>query len=315
VSIRAKSLSTAHHVAGENIGLGIALRCGAAGFFSIQSSLLKVASNDGVVAPEMLFYRALFGLPVVLIWVLLGPGLSALRPRRPRVHIGRSALGIAAILCTFESLILLPLADAITIGFTAPIFATLLSALLLGEKVGPQRRLAVALGFVGVIVIMRPGGSGHAVPLIGVAVALASALGTAGVTVTLRQVANSEHFAALVFWFFTASVLVGAALLPFFGSWHGPHTMLMLVIAGLSGGAMQLCMTSSLRFAPVSVISPFDYLQIVGATILGWLMLSQSPTINTFAGAALIAGSGLYTAFREHRLRRDRPIPPTQAVG
>ncbi|MFW2830828.1 DMT family transporter [Sphingomonas sp. ID0503] len=299
----------------ENIPLGIALRCAAAGFFSIQSSLLKLASADGVVAPEMLLYRALFGLPVVLVWVMFGPGFGALRMNRPSVHIGRSALGIASILCTFQSIVMLPLADAITIGFTAPIFATLLSAIILKEAVGPHRRWAVALGFVGVIVIMRPGGSGHEVPIAGVLIALIAAFGTAAVTITLRTVGGRETTASLVFWFFTFSTLVGLALLPFFGSAHRPWTYAVLVMAGLAGGTMQLTMTESLRHAPVSVVSPFDYLQIVGATILGWLLFTQSPTVNTAAGALLIGGSGLYTAWREHRLRRVPPVPPAQAAG
>lgn len=302
-------------VPAEDIARGIALRLASAGFFSIQVSLLKLASGDSVVAPEMLFYRAIFGLPVVLAWVLTGPGVRALRTERPMLHLGRSALGISSILMTFQALIMLPLADATTIGFTAPVFATILSALILGEKVGKQRRLAVVLGFVGVIIIMRPGGSGHEVPILGVLVALAAAMGTAGVTITLRQLGSTEHVAAIVFWFFVCSAVVGAVLLPIFGSWHAPLTYAVLIGAGVAGGLMQLTMTASLRHAPVSVLSPFDYLQIVGTTALGLLLLSQGPTINTVAGALLIAGSGLYTAWREHRARRDRLIPPAQSLG
>ena len=309
VTVRSKTIAHA-----EDVARGIALRCVAAGCFSIQVSLLKLASGDGVVAPEMLFYRAIVGLPVVLLWVLIGPGTGALRTQRPMVHLGRSALGISSILMTFQAVIMLPLADATTIGFTAPIFATILSALILREKVGNQRRLAVVLGFVGVIVIMRPGGSGHEVPILGVLVALAAALGTAGVTITIRQLGSTEHVAAIVFWFFFCSAIVGAVLLPVFGSWHSPRTYAVLIGAGFAGALMQLSMTASLRHAPVAVLSPFDYLQIVGTTVLGWLLLSQSPTINTYAGAALIAGSGLYTAWREHRARRDRAIPPAQPL-
>jgi drug/metabolite transporter (DMT)-like permease len=293
---------------------GIALRCAAAGLFSIQSGVLKLASTDGVTAPEMLFYRALFGLPVVLMWVMSGPGLAGLRTQRPLAHLGRSALGIMSILCTFQALILLPLADAITIGFTAPIFATLLSMWLLGDKVGTHRRLAVIAGFIGVIIVMRPGGSSHAVPLLGVMIALASALGMAGVTITLRQLGTTENVAAIVFWFFVCSVVVGGMLLPFFGSAHAPLTWLLLAIGGTAGGAMQLAMTASLRHAPVSVLSPFDYFQIVGALLLGWLLLNEGPTVNTLAGAALIAGSGLFTAWRERRLHRRALISPTQTL-
>lgn len=299
----------------EQIARGIVLRVAAAGSFSVMAALLKLAATRGVVAPEMLFYRAVFGLPVVLAWVLTSQGLRALATRRPLAHVGRSILGISSILCTFQALILLPLADATTIGFTAPVFATILSWLLLRERVGRHRWLAVLCGFIGVAIVMRPGAASHAMPLVGVAFGLAAAFGTAGVTITLRRLGNTEHVAAIVFWFFLGSALVGLALLPVFGRVHDMATILLLAGGGMAGGLAQIMMTASLQSAPVSVLSPFDYLQIVGALLLGWLLLASAPTINTLAGAALIAGSGLYTAWREHRLHRVRPLPPTQPVG
>lgn len=299
----------------ENVIRGIGLRIAAAGLFSTMAALLKLTAEHGVVAPEMMFYRAVFGLPVVLAWVLASQGIGALSTRRPLAHLGRSALGIASILCTLQALVLLPLADATTISFTAPIFATLLSWLLLREKVGRHRLLAVLCGLAGVVVVMRPGGTGESVPLLGVAIGLLAAFGTAAVTITLRQMRDTEHVAAIVFWFFVGSALVGLALLPFFGRAHDLETMLLLAAGGIAGGLMQITMTASLQSAPVSVLAPFDYLQIVGAVVLGWLLLSTVPAVNTLAGAAIITGSGLYTAWRERRLHRERPIPPTQAIS
>jgi drug/metabolite transporter (DMT)-like permease len=296
------------------IARGIALRIAAAGFYSIMAALLKLAAARGVVAVEMLFYRAAFGLPVVLGWVIARQGLGALATKRPLAHVGRSVLGISSILCTFQALIMLPLGDATTIGFTAPVFATILSWLVLREPVGLQRWLAVLCGFIGVAIVMRPGGSGHALPIAGVGIALVAALGTASVTITLRQLRHTENVAAIVFWFFLGSALVGLAFLPFFGRWHDATTILLLAGGGIAGGIMQITMTSSLQ-APVSVVSPFDYLQMVGAVLLGWLLMASVPTVNTLVGAALIACSGLYTALREHRLRHDRPVPATQPIG
>ena len=294
--------------AGEDIAGGIALRIGAAGCFSVMAAVLKLASLDGVVAPEMLFYRAFFGLPVVLIWVMTRQGgLSALSTRHPWAHVGRSALGIVSILCVFQTLTLLPLADATTLSFTAPIFATLLSFLILKEAVGARRWAAVAVGFIGVVIVMRPGAGDHAVPVEGIAFGLVAALLTAGVTVTLRQLRDTEHVAAIVFWFFVGSSTVGAILLPFVGHWHSPLTFALLVGSGLAGGLAQLYMTASLQKAPVAVVAPFDYLQIVGAIVFGWWLMSTTPTLSTLAGAALIASSGLYTAWREH-LRRCQAL-------
>ncbi|OYW91780.1 MAG: EamA family transporter, partial [Caulobacterales bacterium 32-67-6] len=264
----------------------------------------------------MLFYRAFFGLPVVLAWVLTQPGrLAGLTTRRPWAHAGRSALGIVSILCLFQTLTLLPLADATTLSFTAPIFATLLSFLILKEAVGPRRWTAVAVGFIGVVIVMRPlsfvSGGGHAVPLEGIGFGLMAALLTAGVTITLRQLRDTEHVAAIVFWFFVGSSVVGAILLPFVGRMHTPATFALLIGSGVAGGLAQLFMTASLQKAPVAVVAPFDYLQIVGAIIFGWWLMSTTPTLNTLAGAALIAASGLYTAWREHVRRKAALIQPT----
>ncbi|OBX18984.1 hypothetical protein A9995_09710 [Erythrobacter sp. QSSC1-22B] len=295
----------------ENVARGIGLRIASAGSFSTMAALLKLAGEQGVVAPEMMFYRALFGLPVVLIWVFATGGVGVLSTQRPLAHLGRTALGILAILCSLQALVMLPLAEAATIGFTMPIFATLLAWLLLRERVGRRRWLAVACGLFGVVIIMRPGGGGGALPLAGVIVGLFAALGTAGVTVALRQMRETEHVATIVFWFFAGSGLVGLALLPLFGSVHDGETMALLAAAGVAGGFMQITMTASLQSAPVSVLAPFDYLQIVGAVVLGWALLSTLPTVNTLAGAIIISGSGLFTAWRERVLQRERVITAT----
>lgn len=294
----------------EGITGGILLRILAAGSFSLMSGLMKLAAETGVTAPEMMFYRAIFGLPVVLAWVMMGPGIGAITTRRPLMHLWRGALGVTGILCLFQALTLLPLADATTLGFTAPMFATLLSFLFLKEAVGRHRWLAVVVGFVGVMIVMRPGGD--ALPAMGVAFALIGAGFSAAVTVTLRHLSQTEHVAAIVFWFFIACAVVGALLLPAFGSLHPPLAFAFLAGGGMAGGVAQLAMTESLRLAPVSAVTPFDYLQIAGAVLFGWLALSVAPSISSLAGAALIIASGLYTAWREQVRRRaiTAPTPP-----
>jgi drug/metabolite transporter (DMT)-like permease len=270
-----------------------------------MGALLKLASMEGLNAPELVFYRSLFSLPVVLFWVLKRESLTSLKPNRPLAHVWRSCLGLLSMGLTFQALILLPLADATAINFTAPIFATILSFLVLREDVGLHRWGAVVLGFIGVLIVARPGGS--SLPVLGIAIALVGAVGQAGVTTTLRHLQRSENVAAIVFWFAIAGIVVGGLLMPFFGRLHGLPALALVVAGGLAGGVGQLLMTSSLR-APVSVVSPFDYLQIVAATIYGWLLFSDVPSLHTILGAALIAGSGIYTALREHRRRlREGP--------
>lgn len=289
----------------DHVVSGILCRVGSGVSFSTMGALLKLASMEGLNAPELVFYRSLFSLPVVLFWVLKRESLTSLKPNRPLAHVWRSCLGLLSMGLTFQALILLPLADATAINFTAPIFATILSFLILREDVGLHRWGAVVLGFIGVLIVARPGGS--SLPVLGIAIALVGAVGQAGVTTTLRHLQRSENVAAIVFWFAIAGIVVGGLLMPFFGRLHGLTALALVVAGGLAGGVGQLLMTSSLR-APVSVVSPFDYLQIVAATIYGWLLFSDVPSLHTILGAALIAGSGIYTALREHHRRlREGP--------
>jgi len=304
------------HGARQGTSYGIMLRAAAALSFSLMYALMKwAATMEPVSAGEMVFYRSIFGLPVVLFWVLnSGGGLAAISTRRPMVHVWRCALGVTGILLIFQGLRLLPLADATTIGFTAPIFATLLSIVFLKEKVGRHRWTAVILGFVGVLVLVRPGAEG-APPLGGLLFALGGAFVAASVTVTLRQLGKTEKATAIVFWFFIACALVGGGLALMDGHSHTWPVLAVLAAGGLAGGLAQLLMTTSLQHAPVSVLAPLDYLQMVGAVVLGWLLLNDAPTGATLIGAALIAGSGLYTAWRERVLHREiTPPSPSSTV-
>lgn len=300
----------------QGASYGMALRAAAAFSFSLMYALMKQAATlEPVSAGEMVFYRSVFGLPVVILWVLSRRGgLASIATRRPMVHVWRCALGVTGILLIFQGLRLLPLADATTIGFTAPIFATLLSILVLKEKVGPHRWTAIVLGFLGVMVVLRPGMEG-APPLGGLLFALGGAFVAASVTVTLRQLGRTESATAIVFWFFIACAAVGGAFALIDGRSHSWTVLAILAAGGLAGGLAQLLMTTSLQHAPVSTLAPLDYLQMVGAVVLGWVLMRDAPTAATLIGAALIAGSGLYTAWRERVLRREiTPPSPSSTV-
>lgn len=294
----------------EGASRGILLRIASAGCFSLMAAMMKLAATlEPVSAAEMVFYRAVFGLPVVLAWVMTGPGLSAIATRRPLVHLWRCALGVGGILLIFQTLRMLPLADATTIGFTAPIFATLLSIVVLKEAVGVRRWAAVIVGFVGVAVMVQPGAAGGPT-LAGLMIGLAGAFMSASVTVTLRQLGRTETTASIVFWFFIACTVVGGLLMSVSAEWRGWPTYAALAAGGVAGGAAQLFMTNSLRHAPVGVVAPFDYLQIIGAVVFGWWLWQASPSLSTVAGAALIASAGIYTAWRE-QVRRREALPST----
>lgn len=289
---------------------GIALRVGAGVVFSLMVALLKLAATWGAGLAEIIFFRSLVGMLVVMIWVVPRKGLAGLAPRRPKALAVRNLLGVIAMLASFEALVLLPLAEATTIGFTMPVFATLLSWLILDERVGPHRWIAAVIAFLGVVVVMRPGAGGsEAIVPLGVALCLAGALCGASVTVALRNMAGIESVGAIVFWFQASAALAGALLLLFIGTSPPLGAMAILIVAGLFGGLGQIWMTASLHAAPIAALTPFDYLQLIGAVLLGWLLIGTVPTTYTWAGAALIGGSGLYTVWRERRLHREEILP------
>ncbi|MDQ4088087.1 MAG: DMT family transporter [Pseudomonadota bacterium] len=291
----------------QNRLLGIGLRVGAATSFGIMAAMIKLGHEAGISTPEMVFYRFAFGLPPLLAWMALTRNFGAWRTQRPMLHVTRGALGLGTMTLAFLALAYLPLAEATTIGFVAPLFSVMLSALILGEAVGRYRWTAVAVGFAGVLMVMQPSGS-H-LPALGLGLALCSALGVAAVTITIRQMGRTEDPSTTVLWFTGFSMVATGLLLPFYAQPHGPEAWLILIGLGLAGGVGQLFLTSSLRFAPVPVVVPFDYVQLLWAVLLGWAIWETQPLPTTWAGAAVIVASGLFTVWREHKLGRDKPRP------
>jgi len=288
----------------QNRLLGIALRAAAASCFGCMGGAIKLGYQAGATTVELGFYRFAFGLAPLLLWIGLSGNRGVWRTQRPLAHVSRAALGLATMMMTFSALAYLPLAEATTIAFAAPLFAVILSATLLKEPVGRHRWSAVGIGFVGVIVVMQP--HGESFPAIGLALAIAAALGVGAVTITLRQIGRTEGTQTIVLWFTLLSLLGLGALMPFYAHAHEARAWLILVALGLFGGLGQLLMTASLRFAPVSAVVPFDYVQLLWAVLLGYLFFADRPAATTAAGAAIIVASGLYTVYREHRLGREK---------
>lgn len=276
----------------------IGLRLTAVICLSIMFVTVRLADQRGVHIVESLFYRQALALPFVLAWVAMAGGLGALRTRRIGVHASRMMLGLMGMTLNFLSYILLLPAEAATIGFTMPIFGTILSALILREVTGIHRWSAVLLGFVGVLVMVRPD-AGH-FPMQGVTVAIAAAVVTASVSLVLRELGRTESAGVVVFWFTALSMLPLGIAMPFFAQMHDPLTWGLLLLIGLFGGVAQICLTAALRWGPVSVVLPMDYSAIIWTTLLGVAIGEDWPMATTWIGATLIIASGLYIAWREH---------------
>jgi drug/metabolite transporter (DMT)-like permease len=293
----------------QNRLLGIALRIGAATGFACMAAMIKLGYARGVSTPELAFYRFAFGLPPLLVWIAMSKNFAVWRTQRPMAHVVRAALGLGTMLLAFSALGYLPLAEATTINFAAPLFSVMLSALVLKEQVGRHRWSAVALGFIGVLLVVRP--ENNHLPAIGLALAVGAAFGIGVVTITIRQIGRTESTQTTVLWFSLLSMLALSPLLFVYGTAHDSETWGILVALGLFGGFGQLFLTASLRFAPVPVVVPFDYCQLLWAVLLGWWLFETRPPASTWAGAAVIVASGLYTVYREHRLGRDQPKDAT----
>lgn len=271
---------------------------------SITFAAVKWLSERGVNIIETMFYRQLLALPVAFVSLMLGPGLAALRTNRLGAHLRRSYVGTTGMILNFGAVILLPLTEAMTIGFTVPIFATILATVFLGERPGMHRWLAVLVGFVGVIVIIGPGH--HAgMPALGIAVAISAAIVTASVSLLLRQLSTTEAPTTTVFYFAAVPLSPLAIAMLYFGQAHDATTWLIVVVMGLSGGLAQLLMTSALRWAPVSLVLPMDYSTLLWSTTLGWLLWNSLPGPTTWIGALIIAMSGVIIVWRERVRHRD----------
>jgi drug/metabolite transporter (DMT)-like permease len=294
----------------QNRLLGIGLRIAATTCFGFMAAMIKLGYQAGVSTVELAFYRFAFGLPPLLLWIGWSGNWAAWRTERPAAHVWRAFVGLSTMLLAFSALAYLPLAESTTIGFAAPLFAVMLSALVLKEPVGFHRWSAVLLGFLGVLLVMRPQGSD--LHPIGLGLAVAAAFGVGVVTITIRQIGRTEHPQTTVLWFSLLSMLVLGALMPFHAALHDGRTWAILAALGLFGGFGQLFLTTSLRYAPVSVVVPFDYTQLLWAVLLGALIFGDHPPATTWGGAAVIIFSGLYTLYREHKLGREkaRAAPP-----
>ena len=287
----------------------IGLRLTSAALFSGMNLLIKLAEGGGARLGEILFFRQFGAAMLVGAVVAGGPGIGSLRTRRMPAHLLRAAMGLTAMALTFSAILMLPLAEATTIGFSMPIFATILGAVILREATGWKRWAAVAAGFAGVLIVAQP--VGGQIPPAGVALGLGAALCTAFISILLRQIGRTERAMTTVFWFSATSTI---ALLPFFLRSVQPHaasTWAILGGIGLIGGTAQLAMTESLARGPVSVVVPMDYTSLLWATGLGWLAFGTLPAAATWAGAPVIVGSGLFIVWREHRRRRAETVQAT----
>lgn len=281
----------------QNARLGILLMISGIAMFALGEAMVKTLARDHAIA-QIVWARYTFHAIVFLAIFHRAGILRQMRTTRPWLQLTRSVLLLIATSCFFVALRYLPLADAVAINLVAPLLVTAFSIPILGERVGPRRWAAIVVGFVGALIIIRPGfGTLHWAVFMPLGTAVSYAL----YQILTRIAARTDAAHTSLFWTSAIGVLATSALVPFF--WTAPSATgwALMVATGVSFGFGHYLLILGLERAAASVLSPFIYTQIVWAAALGIVVFGQYPDAATVAGAAVVIASGLYAWGRERR--------------
>ena len=261
---------------------------------------------------QFVFLRSLFSLVFFVIATRFYAGIDTLTTHRWHWHALRSVLSIATTFGFFFGLARMPIVNALTIAFTAPLLVTALSVPFLGERVGWRCWLAVLAGFGGVIIILRPGGGMFTPAAIAVIIA---AIGYAGLALTTRKLAATESSLSLAVYCLAGPLLVSALLLP--GDYTPPTSSAcaLFVLAGLCSALAWVGIVGGYRRAPPAQLSPFEYTALLGAGVAGYLIWGEVPDIWVITGGLVIIGSGLFVAYAQRVPAAAPPIDQSAAAG
>lgn len=269
--------------------------------FAVMDAAIKYLTAD-FGTWQIMFFRGFFSLIPIAMLTARSGGLGTLRTSHLLSHVGRALIGIAAAFCFFYAYSIMPLADAYAIAFAGPLFMTALSVPVLKEKVGWRRWLAVLVGFVGVIVMLRPG---QGMLTLTALVPLAAAAFYALTMLYVRVLARTESNAAITFYFVTTmSVMAAIAMIP---EWRTPQgwQWLLLIMVGVIGGVAQIAFTQAFRLTSPSLLAPFEYTAMIWAVLFGYILFGDIPDKAIWIGGAIVVAAGLYIIHRETVLHRQ----------
>jgi drug/metabolite transporter (DMT)-like permease len=282
--------------------------CAAATAFALMVTLVRHLT-DGLHPLQVVFFRTAFGLLAMLPW-LLRQGFRVMRTSRLRLHLLRALIGIFAMVGWFTTLSLMPLAEATALSFTAPIFTSVLAVLLLGEVMRRRRWAATMIGFLGALVIVRPG---FAAIQPAALLAIATAAIWASSTVLIKVMARTESAGAITTYMvlLTTPMTLLAALFV----WQNPSLEQLgwAALLGAAGSTGHTCMSRALAAADATLVAPFDYLRLPIVALIAFVAFGEVPSVWVWLGGGVIAASSIYIAQREGRLKSVPAVP--QASG
>lgn len=280
-----------------------------AGFINtVMLSAIKQLSED--LHPfEIAFFRCLVGFLVLLPMVWHSGGLGILKTNQFSLHLLRSGLNAGGMLLFFLALTLSSLVTVSAIGFAAPLFATLMAIVILKETVGVRRWMGLIIGFLGTLVILRPG-SGFVE--LGALVALISSALWAGSMISIKRLTLTESPLSITTW---AAFLVGViCFFPalFYWQWPTVEQWGWLIFIGTLGSIIQFCLAKAFSLAETSVVLPFDFMKLVWASLFGYVLFAEFPDVWSWIGGSVIFGSAVYIAYRERKVEKN-PVTHYQA--
>ena len=275
-------------------------------FFSLMDVLIKMTHEYDV--GQVMFSRAIFGLIPIFFLIPKKKIKVFYKTKYAELHFYRSFVGAIAMLAIFIGIRKLELAEVTSIAFSGPIWVVIFSILFLGEKIGVKRWTAVGLGFIGVIIISKPGFENlnlyYIYPVI-------FTLGFAGISIFIRKLTLvGEPVYLIAFYFSICSAIFGLFTLPF-GGWLIPtnYDLVLLILIGVLGSIANLLLTKAYQLAEVSLTTPLKYLSLVFAIIFGFYLFDEVPSIYTLSGASLIIISSAIIFIREHQLKKPITLP------
>jgi drug/metabolite transporter (DMT)-like permease len=280
--------------------IGIGFMLGAMATLPFIDVFAKYLGQMGVPILQVVWARLTFGAAVTLPFALRSGGRAVLRPDRPVYHLFRAGFLILATYCFFLSLKFLPIADALAIFFVQPLIVVVLSALVLKEKVGPRRWAAVFVGFVGTMIIIRPG-LGSLNP--GTLFALAAGVFLAIYFVMTRRISGKAKAIVTTFQTTAIGMVVLSPLMPIVWVTPSPQQWVMFAGLGFVATMGHFFIVRAYDYAEASLLAPFAYTEMIMATVLGWVFFGDFPDGYTLFGVSVLIGSALYISWRE-RLKK-----------
>ena len=291
---------------------GIAYKVISVIVFITMASLIK-ATAPVVPSGEAVFFRSFFAMPVIIFWLATRRELATgFRASNPLGHVWRGLVGTTAMGLGFAGLGYLPLPEVTAIGYAAPLLTVIFAAMFLGEDVRAFRISCVALGLVGVLIVVFPrlsvttGDHVGQTEAFGAILVLGGAVFAALAQVFVRKLVMTEKTPAIVFYFSLTATILSLATIPFGWVMPSPKEAALLIGAGLLGGVGQIFLTSSYREADASLVAPFDYASMIFALAIGYFVFAEVPNKTMLLGAAVVVTAGCLIIWRERTLGIER---------